>query len=371
MRTIRPVSLLVIVAVAGMVLSIPAPANAAPPPAATNPGTTNLVAWWSLDETSGTRNDSHSTNNLSDNNTVGYNTGVKSNAAAFARASSEYLSISDNAALSMGDIDFTIVAWVYLTDLTTSQIFVQKGSASDVNQREYSLLYNVASNRFRFLAGNSTTSGYINADNLGAPSGTTWYFLVGEHDATNNTLTISVNNGTANSASYTGGSFNSASAMTVGAMSDGTYSVNGRIDEVAIYKRLLTADEIEWLYNSGSGRSYTDVTTPPTNTPTATNTNTATNTDTPTNTSTATATATGTLTDTPTATNTPTPSNTPTPTATGPTPTPAMPTMYWDSAITYGDAGVTITTSLLCLVIVIGLMIWLALYIVPPGRKSK
>lgn len=32
--------------------------------------TDNLISWWSLDEASGTRYDSHGTNHLTDNNTV-------------------------------------------------------------------------------------------------------------------------------------------------------------------------------------------------------------------------------------------------------------------------------------------------------------
>ncbi|MBU0513002.1 MAG: hypothetical protein KJ638_15045, partial [Chloroflexi bacterium] len=45
-----------------------------------------LVAWWSLDETSGTRYDSHGGNHLSDNNTVGYSTGKQGNSANFERS---------------------------------------------------------------------------------------------------------------------------------------------------------------------------------------------------------------------------------------------------------------------------------------------
>lgn len=36
----------------------------------------NLVSWWALNETSGSRLDSHSVNHLIDNNTVGYTTGI-------------------------------------------------------------------------------------------------------------------------------------------------------------------------------------------------------------------------------------------------------------------------------------------------------
>ena len=80
--------------------------------APTNPGTTNLEAWWKLDEESGTRDDAHGSNDLSDNNTVGFTAGKYSNAASFILANSEYLSIGDNNSLSTGDIDFTLGCWV-------------------------------------------------------------------------------------------------------------------------------------------------------------------------------------------------------------------------------------------------------------------
>ena len=60
----------------------------------------DLVSWWSLDETIGTRDDSHGSNNLVDHNTVGYTTGKQGNASAFTAANSEYLDIADNADLS-------------------------------------------------------------------------------------------------------------------------------------------------------------------------------------------------------------------------------------------------------------------------------
>ena len=38
-----------------------------------------------------------------------------------------------------------------------------------------------------------------------------------------------------------------------------SYGFNGRVDEVSLYKRLLTADERTWMHNSGNGRAYSEV----------------------------------------------------------------------------------------------------------------
>src|SRR5690348_11404000 len=70
--------------------------------------TDSLVGYWKLDEASGSRADSAGANTLTDNNTVAGLAGLISNAGDFERDNSESLSIADNAALSMGDIDFTL-----------------------------------------------------------------------------------------------------------------------------------------------------------------------------------------------------------------------------------------------------------------------
>jgi len=38
-----------------------------------------------------------------------------------------------------------------------------------------------------------------------------------------------------------------------------TFFFDGLIEEVAFYKRVLTAAERTWLYNSGAGRAYAEV----------------------------------------------------------------------------------------------------------------
>jgi hypothetical protein len=379
--------------------------------APTNPGTANLVSWWSLDETSGTRNDSFSTNHLTDNNTVTYATGKIGNAAQFASANSEYLSIADNAAVSMGDIDFTLCGWSYLTDTGGyHELFGKFGSSV----YEYTVLYHSAANRFRFYVSNDgTNTSYVTADNYGAVSANQWAYVCAWHDAVANTINIQVNDGTVNSASYSTGVYNGAASFMIGARQSAFY-YTGNLDEVALYKKVLSADEKTWLYNSGNGRAFCEVagncaTATPTasNTPTNTATNTATNTPTATNTATNTATytPTNTATDTPTITLTPsntpvntdtstptdtatatetstptmtltpseTPTNTPTPTQTNtplPTRTPGnMRTAYWDSGITYGDAGMITVTSLLCLVVILGLLAWLVITTLQRKRK--
>lgn len=90
----------------------------------------SAVAHWNLNESSGTRVDSVGSNDLTDNNTVGVDTGKFGNAAYFDILNSEYLSINDNAALSMGDVDFMLRAWIKLESTASSGVVIGKWNYS-------------------------------------------------------------------------------------------------------------------------------------------------------------------------------------------------------------------------------------------------
>lgn len=225
--------------------------------------TDNLISFWELEEASGTRNDAHSTNHLTDNNTVGQAAGKVGNAAAFVTANEEYLSVASNAALQTGDIDYTLCAWVYLDTKAHWQIVLTRdGNGSPAGSREYHLAYNQFSDRFEFYVFRATDSAVgVVANNLGSPSTATWYFIVASHDAAADTSYIQVNNGTADSAA-TGGALQAASSepFRIGAdNSPAGDALDGRVDQVGFWKRLLTADEKTFLYNGGNGRSYGEI----------------------------------------------------------------------------------------------------------------
>lgn len=230
-------------------------------PTAEPPGGTatkaNLVGYWPLDEASGNAIDAHGSNDLTDTNTVGAGTGVVSGARDFDEANSEYFTIADNADLSMGDIDFTISCWVNL-DNWRNHVFVGKASnpysTADV---EYCLLYNQATSQFDFVVsdGATKTSASVSMFVFGS-----WIHLCAWHDSVNNTVNLSVNNGTPASAAHSAGVSNGTYPFRIGHADQVWSYTNGLIDEVAVWKRLLTADERTWLYNEGNGRSYAEFT---------------------------------------------------------------------------------------------------------------
>jgi hypothetical protein len=221
-----------------------------------NPGKTNLISWWSLNETSGTRYDSHSSNNLSDINTVGYATGKKSNAASMNIAIPEYLSKSDNAELSTGDIDFSLCFWLKTSGTPASYAsIVQKRATTPSNNREWHSWLN-SGRQVVFAIYNSAGSS-VGQVNSGVLSLNTWYLVYLEHNKTTNQIKIRINATTDYTAGTSGVVSDSTAAFRIGG--DNTQSLVLTVDELSFMKKLLSNDEISWMYNSGNGRAYAEL----------------------------------------------------------------------------------------------------------------
>lgn len=219
---------------------------------------TDLKAHWRLNEASSTRVDAHASNDLTDNNTVTQNPGKLGDAAQFTNANSEFLSITDNADLSMGDIDFSIAIWAYLDNKTTGQALLAKWV--ETSNSEYMLRYDDGTDRLIFSVtsgGTDATRNNISATTFGSPPTATWMFIVAWHDAAGNTIKIQVDNGTADSTAHTGGVYDGTAAFKLGAInSPEVILLDARLDSVSIWKRVLTSGERTDLYNGGSGFDY-------------------------------------------------------------------------------------------------------------------
>lgn len=229
--------------------------------ASDSPGTTNLVAWYTLDETSGTRADSHSGGyTLTDNNTVLYNTGKVSNAAAFVATNSEFLSYEGAAAAFDMTSDFTVAAWVNPATVPALASICTKSRNAAANTDWLLRVDGAGTGKPEFYTTNGST--YYGAQWGSGLSTSTWAFVVGWFSSADNKVYVQVDNGTPISTNTTGAPPGDANTkMIIGAQDSAAARRpwDGLIDEVAIYSRVLTADERTFLYNSGNGRTYTDL----------------------------------------------------------------------------------------------------------------
>lgn len=215
---------------------------------------TSLAAYYSLENA----NDSLALNNLTNNATVTFVAGKVANAANFVSASSQFLSHADTATLDMGDIDFTFTVWARLATKPAAIMGIVSKYTTTGNQRSYSVQWDNTSDRFRFIMssdGGTTNQTVLSATTFGAPSTATYYFIACRYNAATDTMSISVNSGAPDTANLAGGAFASTAAFQVGAQNSANFW-NGLIDELGIWKRLLSDAEITDLYNAGSGRDY-------------------------------------------------------------------------------------------------------------------
>lgn len=226
-----------------------------------------LVSYWSLDEASGSRYDFAGANTLTDNNTVVSAAGKISNAAVFVTANNEYLSCASNASLQMsGNTDFTISAWVKLTSFPgvfTGYSLVTKDD-SGASSRDYTLdCYNgdivnfpanIPYHGFRFYVQGSSLA----ATGIDQTAGI-WYHLIGWYNSSDGKTRLRVNDTTTYTAPTSVASTDVSTAeFRIGARqraSEPDYS-SATIDEVGLWKRILSSSEITQLYNSGNGLAY-------------------------------------------------------------------------------------------------------------------
>jgi hypothetical protein len=216
---------------------------------------TNLQAYWALDEASGTRADSHTGGHtLTDNNTTGSGTGKISLGADFDSIANEFLSLADHADLSMGAISFSISLWAKIETKTSDMTLIHKGTNTSA-LTEYHVFYDMSADRFAFTVGDGSVANTIQAVAAGSPSSGVWYHIIATHE-NGVGLRIRIDNQFQNTVGHTTGSQDTAGSLEIGDFSSGSTNFNGLIDEVGVWKKLLSSVEIAQLYNSGNGLAY-------------------------------------------------------------------------------------------------------------------
>lgn len=221
-----------------------------------------LVSYWKLDEASGTRADSHGANTLTDNNTVTQGVGKISNAALFTAVNSEFLSAADSASLDFTTA-FTFSAWIYGDDLTVNAAIASKWNYSSAGGWAIQLgSVNVSIIRV-FIASGPTDGGDNWVDFDAGLTSDVWHHVVVVYDGSQlaaNRVKLYVNG--VNIASFASAGTpadtlqNNAVALRIGDFQGLSRFWQGRIDEVAMWNKVLTATEITRLYDSGDGEDY-------------------------------------------------------------------------------------------------------------------
>lgn len=217
----------------------------------------NLVAYYDMEEASGTRYDLHNSNNLTDNGTVTQATGKVGKCASFDYTADERLSLS-----SLTDLvdEWSFSFWAYANgNVGGGSIFSRRpptGATNNINVE-----WNETGDYIRMVvydSGGSTYKDY-RADTYSFPTSTWWHVVI-TWDGTNLKF---YKNGSEDTSmtKTTDGSVTTSSTthpIYIGGQTLTSNDWDGEIDEFGIWKKALSSSEVSDLYNSGSGLPYWD-----------------------------------------------------------------------------------------------------------------
>lgn len=223
-----------------------------------------LVGYWNLNET-GTGVDRlnmiGSANPFSPAVATSPGDGVVGSCAAF--ASGSHIKQASGSVLQGGPKDYTWALWVMFPSVSASVYGILGKMGATAGWDEYSLKYTgTGTDRLQFIVYRATDSAQTaQADNFGSISAQTgkWLFVCAWYDNAGLTVNIEVNLSTTNSTSLAGAA-QAATTNTVTAVgaedATGANFMNGSVDELGRWDRVLTRQERTWLYNNGRGRTY-------------------------------------------------------------------------------------------------------------------
>ena len=224
---------------------------------------TNLVSWWSMNELSGTRVDSHGTVNLTDNNTVGNAAGKQGNGADFESTFSEFLNANNSVSTPVFTTgDYTLSMWYKPESLSSTQVLFCINGSGETEAANSQIIFRVNSNgslnMFHEYGAGNNSNNTTSATPISSTG--TWYHIILQRDISNGRYAVYVDNTFIEFQSFS----DDPTGGTAGNISIGSYQtgggdyVDGIIDEVGFWHTLLDSSQRSELYNSGNGITYAD-----------------------------------------------------------------------------------------------------------------
>jgi hypothetical protein len=220
----------------------------------------NLTAYWTMDEASGTREDSTASNiDLTDVNTVGSAAGIINNGADFEETNDEYFSVADGGGVDPSGA-FSFSFWIKYEELPSSgqdDGWMGKWSSTG-NQRSFAIggYNNAGTQQAYFLVTGDGSSNVGSFSNSGISAGN-WYHIVAIYSPSSY-LDLYVNDTRIQNvtSSVPASIFNSTAEFRIADYVTATTTFDGVIDEVGYWSRAITSAEVTELYNGGAGLAY-------------------------------------------------------------------------------------------------------------------
>lgn len=209
---------------------------------------TGLVSYYKLDEASGSALDAHSSNNLTENGTVGTTTGII-NGARSSASTANYFSLSSPTALQNASVSVSF--WVNFTGWNEYDSPVSLTNGFDWNNGFGFYRFGASFTVVWFVERYDTDKVHTGTLSTGVT-----YHIVGTFDNTSKVLNVYVDGTLANTATLTGISIDYTSTVMRMLYAGSGTSPNMWVDECGIWSRALDSDDVTAIYNAGACLPY-------------------------------------------------------------------------------------------------------------------
>ncbi len=205
--------------------------------------TSELVAHFKFDESSGGAADSSGNLSTLTNNNVTFGDGQYGNAAYFNGTDAYFSGTGPN----LNGQSFTFSAWLWRESSgDNEQIYFSEGSASATHQNLHLRVYSNGQMRFGFFGNDVDASAGTFVMNQ-------WNHVVLTYDAATNARKIYLNGGAAKASDTAAADFSGDTTLNIGRWTLGSQYWKGRVDDLKIYNRALTQDEVTDIAEGGAG----------------------------------------------------------------------------------------------------------------------
>lgn len=159
----------------------------------------------------------------------------------------DYINIQSSSSLESPTTAITISAWIKPTDIDNKgAYFLCKNSTGNLDPFQYRML--VGSDKNFHLGFKYSSSEYTGFNHLISINNNEWIYLASTFDG--NTVKFYVNGNLVGQQNYNGSIFPDSKSLDIGRDAHGPIEwMKGSIDDVRIYRRALSSDEIQTLYN--------------------------------------------------------------------------------------------------------------------------
>lgn len=177
--------------------------------------------------------------------------------SAHTNGSSQYISLSNEVSVK-GKTQVSYSSWCFIESNPNEDFYIITEIANYNGYTRAAFGVNTALLPFAGVRTVATgdTGSFQKVTGTSPMSKSTWYFLCGVFDLANGNITLYVNGVSVGSLNVTASSFVNANPNRIRICEfDGSGSGNIRVDEVGIWSKALSADEVSELYNNGAGKS--------------------------------------------------------------------------------------------------------------------